>query len=104
MPSNIFRQIYFSKYINTEEFYRQNQRKIVNFITKIDKVNKKIYTLGKINNNQGAVFVFTRQNDLYEFQSEYWLLDGSGSMDAQIPNYPMPLQLLLSLLFEKSRQ
>jgi hypothetical protein len=104
IPANIFRQIYFSKHIDMEKFYQKNHRKTVSFITKIDMNNKKIYALGKINNDQDVVFVFNQQNDLYEFQSEYWLLDGHGSMDAQIPNYPMSLQLLFALLFESSHQ
>jgi hypothetical protein len=99
LPIDITRQLVFANKINVEGF--ENNRIRLEFITKTDET--RLFVLGRNTSNE-IVVVFRKDgnNDLYVFEKEYWLLDGTGSMDAQIPNYQFWERAVLMKIFSKS--
>jgi hypothetical protein len=99
LPTDVTRQLIFADRINLEGFENRN----INFelITKTDE--NKLFIIGNHNGN-GIVMVFTKSsnNGLYEFEKEYWLIDGKGSMDVQIPNYQFWEKAVLIKIFNYS--
>jgi hypothetical protein len=101
LPADTTRQLIFSGKIYLEEFKNNEIR--LELITKIKE--NKLFILGK-HNGYEIVIVFNKNiyNDLYEYGKEYWLIDGKGSMDAQIPNYQFWERAVLKEIFNSVRK
>lgn len=101
LPADATRQLIFSDKIYLEEL--GNKEVSLELITKIK--GNKLFVLGKYNNDE-IVVVFNKNtnDDLYEYEKEYWLIDGKGSMDAQISNYQFWEKTVLIKIFNSVRK
>ncbi|MDR1072801.1 MAG: hypothetical protein LBL45_03905 [Treponema sp.] len=98
---DITRQLIFTDRINLEKF----KNKKINFELIAKTEGNKLFILGNHNSDE-IVMVFTKSgnNGLYEFEKEYWLIEGKGSMDAQIPNYQFWEKAVLIKIFNSIRK